>query len=453
MPGSSLSGREIALSHDSASVARDRAANPSLEQERSADKGEAKREIRVGFVMHVMQVAGAEVLVAEIVRRMGKVFRPTIFCLDGVGPLGERIRNQGVDVINLERRPGRDYRVAWRLARLIRSRGIEVVHAHQYTPFFYAALAKVVTGGRFRLILTEHGRHYPDIVSPTRRFANHWLLGPLADAITGVCQFSADSLARNDGFSRNKITVIDNGIVLDRYEPVDGRAQVRSRLGLDPSRRYIGVIARFHPVKDHTMLLHAFARVATAREDVDLLLVGDGPLRQPLTDLCRSLAISERVRFLGIRGDVPDILRALDVFALTSLSEAASLTLLEAMASGIPVVVTAVGGNPELVRAGVDGLHVPRGDDGATATAILQILGDPDLASRMGQAARERVVERYQLDATVRAYLKLYRDLCISPADRDGGNDRGERHDDSGERDEKLEAPNCHGLLGSERLR
>ena len=133
------------------------------------------------------------------------------------------------------------------------------------------------------------------------------------------------------------------------------------------------------------MLLQAFARVASAREDVDLLLVGDGPLRETLTDLSVSLGLECRVRFLGIRADVPEILRALDVFALTSVSEAASLTLLEAMASGLPVVVTAVGGNPELVRHGIDGLHVPRGDASATATAILQILDDPSLASTNGQ--------------------------------------------------------------------
>ncbi len=414
MPGISITSRDHDLSHLLASVPGDRATVPGSEGPDRKEGGTIKRRIRIGFVLHVMQVAGAEMLVTEIVRRMGGAFEPTIICLDGVGPIGEQLRNEGVDVINLERRPGRDYRVAWRMSRLIQERGIELVHAHQYTPFFYAAVTKLVMRGRFRLILTEHGRHFPDIVSARRRLANRWLLGPMADAITGVCQFSADSLSQNDGFSRKKIVVIDNGIVLNRYKPVDHRAEILARLGLDPARRHVGNIARFHPVKDQAMLLHAFARVAAAREDVDLLLVGDGPLRETLTDLARSLEIESRVRFLGIRADVPEILRALDVFALTSLSEAASLTLLEAMASGVPTVVTAVGGNPELIRQGIDGLHVPRGDAGATATAILQILNDPSAASRMGKAARERVVERYQLESTVWAYLRLYADLCSS---------------------------------------
>lgn len=411
MPEAAFPAQDLDLSHLQPSAPRDRESDPSAERVESADGGDPKRGIRIGFVLHIMQVAGAEMLVTEIVRRTQGTLEPTIFCLDGIGPLGEQLRGEGVEVIDLKRRPGRDYRAAWRMSRLIRQRGIELVHAHQYTPFFYAALAKLILGGAFRLILTEHGRHFPDTVSSRRRLANRWLLGPLADAITGVCQFSVDGLARQDGFSRQKMSVIDNGITLERYTPAADRGAIRARLQLDPARRYIGNIARFHPVKDQAMLLHAFAEVAAARADVDLLLVGDGPLRGTLTELVRSLGLESRVHFLGVRSDVPDILQAIDVFALTSLSEAASLTLLEAMAVGVPVVVTAVGGNPELVRHGIDGLHVPRGDAGATARALLQILADPAAASVMGCSARQRVVERYQLDATVKAYLALYQKL------------------------------------------
>ena len=412
MPGAPLSVRDRVVSHPHPSAPRDRETTSSGERKSSAGGSDLERKVRIGFVLHVMQVAGAEMLVTEIVRRTrGSILEPTIFCLDGIGPLGEQLRDEGVEVINLKRGLGRDYRVAWRMSRLIRQRGIELIHAHQYTPFFYAALAKLIPGTAFRLILTEHGRHFPDTVSHKRRLTNRWLLGPLADAITGVCQFSMDGLEQQDGFSRQKITIIKNGIMLDRYTPTADRGAIRARLKLDPARRYIGNIARFHPVKDQAMLLHAFAGVVAARADVDLLLVGDGSLRGTLTELVRSLGLDSRVHFLGVRSDVPDILRALDVFALTSLSEAASLTLLEAMAAGIPVVVTAVGGNPELVRHGIDGLHVPRGDAGATARALLRILGDPGAASVMGSSARQRVVEHYQLDATIAAYIQLYKKL------------------------------------------
>src|ERR1043166_7150890 len=134
------------------------------------------RPIRVGFVLHAMQVAGAEVLVMETIRRTAGRIEPVIFCLDKVGDLGEQLRAVGVEVVCFNRRPGRDFGVAWRMARAIREHRIEVLHAHQYTPFFYAALARVLAGGAPRLILTEHGRNFPDNASPLRRLTNRLLL-------------------------------------------------------------------------------------------------------------------------------------------------------------------------------------------------------------------------------------------------------------------------------------
>src|SRR6185503_3542823 len=155
---------------------------------------------------------------------------------------------------------------------------------------------------------------------------------------------------------------------------------------LDPARRYVATIARFHPVNDHRTLLNGFAEIARVRPDVDLLLVGDGPLRPDLEGQRVELGITERVRFMGVRDNVATILRASDVFALTSVSEAASITLLEAMASELPVVVTAVGGNPEIVREGTDGFLVPRRSSAGVARALLRILGDAPLAAAMGRA-------------------------------------------------------------------
>jgi glycosyltransferase involved in cell wall biosynthesis len=140
--------------------------------------------------------------------------------------------------------------------------------------------------------------------------------------------------------------------------------------------------------------------------------VGDGPLRDDLTAQAARLGITERVRFLGVRSDVPELLSGSDIFALTSVSEAASLTLLEAMASRLPVVVTDVGGNPELVRGGVDGLLVPRGDAAATAKAISTLLDDRALAGRMGASGAARVAEVFRLERTIGRYYDLYAELC-----------------------------------------
>jgi glycosyltransferase involved in cell wall biosynthesis len=370
-----------------------------------------ERVIGVAFVLHIMDVAGAEVLVAETIRQLGPRIQPTVICLDGIGQLGATLQAEGVEVTALGRRPGLDLRVARRMASLLRHRAVDVVHAHQYTPFFYSALAKLLTRPRPRLIFTEHGRHYPDIVSARRRFVNRWLFDHLADRVNAVCAFSARSLSERDGFPGARVQVIENGISLSRYGRFVDRKTARSRLGLAPDRRYIACVARFHPVKDHRMLLRAFEEVAARRRDVDLLLVGDGILRGELEQIAADRSMRDRVRFLGVRGDVPDILGAVDLFALTSLSEAASITLLEAMASGLPVVVTDVGGNPEIVRHGTDGLLVPRGDWSATADAMLQLLAEPQRAATMGDAGAMRVSERYRIEKTVERYYALYVEL------------------------------------------
>src|SRR5205823_2045115 len=177
------------------------------------------RPVRVGFVLHVMQVAGAEVLTRELVRRLAGRVTPTILCLDAVGRIGEEMRREGVDLVCLDRKPGKDWGTAVRLAKVAKERGLDLLHAHQYTPFFCAAAAKVLGPRRPRLVLTEHGRHYPDKVSPVRRAVNRLVLDRLADAVTACCRFSADGLSKVDGFAGRRIEVIENGIEVDRYPP------------------------------------------------------------------------------------------------------------------------------------------------------------------------------------------------------------------------------------------
>ncbi len=364
--------------------------------------------IRVAFVLHVMQVAGAEMLVAEIIRRLGDRLDPVVLCLDHIGPLGTTLQAGGVPVIALGRRPGLDLGVARRLARELRDRHIEVVHAHQYTPFFYTALARLAVHHPVHVMFTEHGRHYPDVVSRRRRLANRMVLARLADEVNAVCRFSARSLADVDGFSARQIEVIANGIEVPSERTPQERLDLRLALGLAPDRKYVVSVARFHPVKDHATLLRAFSIVAASRPDVDLLLAGDGPLRLDLESLARTLGLAGRVRFLGVRHDVPDLLAACDAFTLASVTEAASLTLLEAMAASLPVVVTDVGGNPEIVEHEVTGLLVPRGVPHAVAAALHSVLGNRALSQSLGRAARVKVARDYQLDRTIRTYGERY---------------------------------------------
>ena len=279
--------------------------------------------------------------------------------------------------------------------------------AYTHTPFFYSALAKVINP-HFRLMVTEHGRHYPDRVYPIRRALNRLVLDRLADSVTACSRFSAEGLRKADGFAGGRIEVIDNGVEVDRYGPAKNRAANKKRLGLDPDRKYVIHAARHHPVKDQATLLRGFAIAAAELPSIDLLMVGDGVLRNELERLAGELQIAHRVKFLGVRDDVPDLMRASEVFVLSSLSEAASLTLIEAMATGLPSVVTDVGGNPEIARHEVEALLFPRSDIWGLASALRRIFKDPGLAWELGSAARARAEERFQLETTIEEYYRSY---------------------------------------------
>lgn len=374
--------------------------------------GTSASSIRVAFVMHEMQVAGAEKLVESIIDRLQSEVIPAIYCLDRVGSLGEEMQAKGVQVESLNRRPGLDLSMARKLVRAIRRDRIQIVHAHQYTPFFYSALARLTTTDNFRIVFTEHGRHFPDVVSSKRRWANRILLGRQADEINACSQFSCRALADLDGFRRREPKVIRNGVEVRRYSRTVGRLQACERLGLDPDRRYISAIARFHPVKDHETLVRGFAALANQRKDTDLLLAGDGPLREQIEALSRELGCRPRVHFLGVVDDVRLVLEVSELFCLTSLSEAASLTILEAMASEVPVVATEVGGNPEMIESGTEGLLVPRRDSKRLAQALSALLEDGERAREMGRSGRQKVENLYQLEDTVDAYAELYRGLA-----------------------------------------
>lgn len=382
-------------------------------QQRTLAEDRAEERIRVAFVMHVMQVAGAEVLVKQIIERLHDRIEPVVFCLDDVGELGHQLLDEGVPVVAFDRRPGLDMDVARRLAKETTARGIQVIHAHQYTPFFYSALARLRFRAQSKILFTEHGRHYPDVVSWKRRCINRIVLQRMADATTACCDFSTKALREIEGFPHAK--TLANGVDLTRLpqrgEPADQQA-LRERLGLDHDRPYAACVARFHHVKDHQTLLRGWKHVVAALPSAKLLLVGDGPERTACEAFCGELDLGDSVEFWGIRQDVPDILRAVDVFTLTSVSEAASLTLLEAMASEAPSVLTEVGGNGEHVRNGREGFLVPRGDAEAVAKRLVQLLSDRQFGRSMGFAARERVVAKFSLSETIDAYERLYRQLA-----------------------------------------
>jgi glycosyltransferase involved in cell wall biosynthesis len=205
--------------------------------------------------------------------------------------------------------------------------------------------------------------------------------------------------------------LIPNGIPVHDFTPNPTvRASVRQSLQCEPSSVIFIHIGRFFYQKNHELLINAFAHIQL-RVPVELWLVGDGELRETVQHQVSAMGVENRVRFLGVRSDIPDLLRAADVFVFPSRWEGNPLSVMEAMAAGLPVVATAVGGVPELVEDGVSGILVPNEDLEGLTTAMQRMAQNPDLREQMGRAARCRAVERFDIRQTVRAYEALYEEI------------------------------------------
>ncbi len=365
----------------------------------------------IAHVLHRLDRAGAEVLAGDLATQLKGRYRFIFLCLDAVGSLGEQLAQQGLPVIPLGRQPGLDWKVARRIRQQVKAHQISLLHAHQYTPFFYAALSRRL-GSRPPILFTEHGRHYPDQRHPKRVLANRFLLKP-TDRVTAVGRFVKQALVDNEGIPEARIRVIHNGIDPDRFPPADDRTrrQARAELGLGPDTPVIMQVARFHPVKDHATSIRAFASVVGTFPDARLCLVGDGPKRQEMQQLVETLGLGDRVMFLGVRPDVNQLLPAADVFVLSSLSEGISVTLLEAMATGLPIAATDVGGNGEVVEHEQTGLLSPRGDDAALANHLIALLQDADRRRAMGRAGRQRLLDQFTQPQMHQGYTEIYEQL------------------------------------------
>jgi sugar transferase (PEP-CTERM/EpsH1 system associated) len=368
-------------------------------------------------VVHSLHIGGTERVVCDLVRVFNDTdFRTSVCCLDALGEFGEDLRNEGIDVHVLDRKPGLDFALSSCLRDLYSREKIDLIHAHQYTPYFYAAAA-AFRAGLLPVIFTEHGRHWPDRLRIRRAMVNQ-MLRLTTTAYTAVSGFSRESLIRFEKMPGESIRVIYNGIDPDSIRnDADDRRNVRSELGIKDDDPLALSIGRLDPIKDFATLIRAFARIATQLPGARLCIAGDGDeaYKQQLLQLVQDLKLGENVRLLGMRRDISALLAACDLYTLTSITEATSMTILEAMAARKPVVATETGGNPELVVHGQTGVLVPVGDVVSISDAILFLLNDPARRERMGAAGRTRVEELFSKEQCFDRYRDLYRSIRYSP--------------------------------------
>jgi glycosyltransferase involved in cell wall biosynthesis len=357
-------------------------------------------------LVHTLNVGGAEVLAGNLARRLRDRYRFVFLCLDDLGPGAEQLKAEGFDVEVIGRKPGLDWRCPLRLAARWRHHGVQLVQAHQYTPFFYALLGRV-RAGRVPIVFTEHGRHFPDYPRPKRKVAN-WVLMKRRDRVVAVGRSVKQALLENEGIPDRKVEVIPNGIDTDRFVPSPAvRAEVRAELGLRSDEYAVLMVARLDPIKDHLTALRACVRAGRVIPGLKLVVVGDGPERPAIEAFIREHKLGGLVRLLGTRHDVPRLLTAADTLLLTSVSEGIPLTIIEAMATGVPVVSTAVGSVADVVTPSV-GLLADARDDVAVAGHLANLGRSRLLRVAMGDQGRARAVAEFSEAVMAARYAKLF---------------------------------------------
>ncbi len=368
---------------------------------------EDRGPLRVLFVITCMPVGGAETLLVELVRRMDRRrFRPELCCLKYLGPLGELLATEIPTFTRLLAHKY-DLRVLPRLGRLMWRRQVDAVVTVGTggDKMFWGRLAAWLAGVPV-ICSALHSTGLPDRVE--------WLnrqLAPLTDAFIAVAQSHARYLAEHEGCPSDRIYVIPNGVDTQRFRPRPKSSSLAENLGIPPTAPVVGIVAALRPEKNHELFLAAARQVSQARPDALFLVVGDGPRRAFLQQLAADLGLADRVRFTGNRSDVPEVLSLLDVFVLSSHMEANPLSILEAMATGKPVVATWVGSIPENVQDGKTGFLVPPGHAQSLADRILWLLAHPAEASRIGHLARQHVLAHASIQQTVAGYENLLQSL------------------------------------------
>ncbi len=350
----------------------------------------------VAQVVLTLDQGGLEHLVIQLSAHLQRRGLRSLIVVLTDGVLVEAAKRQGLDVIVLGKREGFDPRLVFQLARLFRREHVDIVHSHNFAPLIYGAMAATLSGAR--TVNTRHGR---------AALRTHRFIWSLTHRVIAVCEDTRRQLLVHNRIAPGKVDVLLNAIDTAPYA-ARNPAATRAGTPLPAGVPVIGTVGRLSEEKDHETLLTAFRMLRDTGVEAHLAIVGGGPLQPALRARVSALGLDNCVHLLGFRTDVSALLPLFDVYVLPSKMEGVSLTLLEAMAAGLPVVATRVGGNPEVVIEGQTGLLVEASQPAALAAALTALLEHPDSSAAMGARGRARALEHFGIDRLVDAHVHLY---------------------------------------------
>jgi sugar transferase (PEP-CTERM/EpsH1 system associated) len=366
----------------------------------------------VVHLIYRLDIGGLETLLVDAINRMpAHKYRHAVVCLTDYTDFAKRITRPGVELYALHKQPGLGLGTHVALFKLLRRLQPAILHTYNLGTIEYAFTATLA--GVPARVHAEHGRDARDPNGASRKHQLlRRLLAPFIDRYVPVSGDLHRWLKEAVGIPDAKNQLIGNGVDTERFRAGTSMPE----LWAGPGAFVIGTVGRLQDVKDHATLIDAFVRLRhilpAERQRLRLVIVGDGPLRGALAQRIAAAGLGDCVWLAGPRTDVAAAMRAFSLFALPSIAEGTPVTLLEAMASELPVVASAVGGIPELVVDGATGTLVPPGDPEQLAQALAAYVNDAERARRHGAAGRARVEQHYSIGAMLGAYVALYDELC-----------------------------------------
>jgi sugar transferase (PEP-CTERM/EpsH1 system associated) len=368
-----------------------------------------KRPLHILHVVRAGRAAGGmETGIVNVANALpSDRFRISICALDTRQTFSERINRSDAEYHLLPKTSaGIEWGLVPRLAQLIRRTRVDLVHSHNWGSFLYSVLAAKWAG--VPIVHGEHGKNLGELNETNR--AKVWtkrLLGRRIDRLVTVSQSLADEWAAY-GVPLQKIEWIPNGVDTERFRPRGEKPELRRKFGLPERDFVVGSVGRFDPIKNYAVLVEAFALLALAFPGSRLAFLGDGQQESDLRETAKRLGVSDRISWLGRRSDPQDFLPALDVFVLPSLSEGMSNVVLEAMASGMPVICADLPAHREVYQPGQEGVTISPCDPQTLSEAIAALLCDADRRVSLGAAARARVLAQFDLRCMISRYESLY---------------------------------------------
>ncbi|WP_394751994.1 TIGR03088 family PEP-CTERM/XrtA system glycosyltransferase [Crenothrix sp.] len=356
-------------------------------------------------LLYCFDIGGLETVMVNLINTLpNEQFKHVIISLTVANPkMVASLKAKNIEIIELHKSPGNDLKIHYRLWRLFRHHQPDIVHSYNLATLEYQFIA-YLAGAPCRLH-AEHGRDIYDLDGTNKKYQLlRRFLNPFIHQWITVSEELSNWLINTVKIPGHKVNLIYNGIDLRCYQPVARQHEIFT----------VGTVGRAAAVKNQLLLIKAIENLLVSspqlRPKIQLLIVGDGELLPQLQTYIQDHQLQDCVHLLGARRDVAEILKQFDLFVLPSLAEGIALTLLEAMASGLPVIATAVGGNPELIDSGVNGILIPSQHEQLLADSIGYYLDNPHLRQQHGQAGRNKVEKSFSLNTMVKKYLTLYQE-------------------------------------------